>query len=99
MIKMKPPTTMLIFILFVYFISLSESEWALLARYVYTYEEFVLVTEASRCNRMTATWHRQQNNIQIGNVQNGTNAIYNTVNYVWGLTCKFEIKKISMCGE
>ncbi len=25
----------------------SESEWALLARYVYTYEEFVFVTEAS----------------------------------------------------
>ncbi len=33
----------------------SESEWALLARYVYTYEEFVIVTEAPQCNRMTAT--------------------------------------------
>ncbi len=32
-----------------------ESEWALLARYVYTYEEFVIVTEAPQCNRMTAT--------------------------------------------
>ncbi len=33
----------------------SESEWALLARYIYTYEEFVIVTEAPQCNRMTAT--------------------------------------------
>ncbi len=28
---------------------------ALLAWYVYTYEEFVIVTEAPQCNRMTAT--------------------------------------------
>ncbi len=34
---------------------LTESEWPLLARYVYTYEEFVIVTEAPQCNRMTAT--------------------------------------------
>ncbi len=35
----------------------SESEWAwaILARYVYTYKEFVLVTEAPKCNRMTVT--------------------------------------------
>ncbi len=33
----------------------SESEWALLARYVYTYEEFAIVTEAPQCNRMTVT--------------------------------------------
>ncbi len=33
----------------------SESEWALLARYVYTYEEFVIVTEVPQCNRMTVT--------------------------------------------
>ncbi len=32
-----------------------ESEWALLARYVYTYEEFVIVIEAPQCNRMTTT--------------------------------------------
>ncbi len=32
-----------------------ESEWALLAMYVYTYEEFVIVTEAPQWNRMTAT--------------------------------------------
>ncbi len=33
----------------------NDREWALLARYVYTYEEFVIVTEAPQCNRMTAT--------------------------------------------
>ncbi len=33
----------------------SESEWALLARYVYTYEDFVIVTEGPQCNRMTVT--------------------------------------------
>ncbi len=44
----------------------SESEWALLARYVYTYEEFYIVTEAPQFNRKTETGHRQQkNNIQI----------------------------------
>ncbi len=66
-----------------------------MARYVYTYMEFVIVTEAPQCNRMTVTGYRQQkNNIQIGNVQNGKNTIYNTDNYVWGLTGKFEEKKI-----
>ncbi len=29
---------------------------------VCTHEEFVKVTEAQQCNRMTATGHRQQNN-------------------------------------
>ncbi len=33
----------------------NEREWALLARFVYTYEEFVIVTEAPKYNRMTAT--------------------------------------------
>ncbi len=33
----------------------SELEWALLTRYVYTYEEFVIVTEAPQCNRITVT--------------------------------------------
>ncbi len=32
---------------------------------------------------------QQKNNIQIGNTKN---TIYNTDNYVWGLTCKFEMK-------
>ncbi len=36
---------------------MNENEWegALLARDVYTYEEFVKVTDAPQCNRMTAT--------------------------------------------
>ncbi len=38
-----------------------------------------IVTEAPQCNRTTVTGHRQQkNNIQMGNVQNGKNTIYNT---------------------
>ncbi len=39
-----------------------------IARYVYTYEEFVLVTEAPQCNRMIATRQdtdNKKNNIQI----------------------------------
>ncbi len=43
----------------------SESEWALLTRYVYTYEEFVIVTEAPQCNRMTATGQDTDNKITI----------------------------------
>ncbi len=39
-------------------------------------------------NDSDRTGHRQQkNNIQIGNVQNCKDTIYNTDNYVWGLTC------------
>ncbi len=41
--------------LFIHLIFYSESEWALLARYVNTYKEFVIVTEAPKCNRMTVT--------------------------------------------
>ncbi len=37
-----------------------EREWALLARYVYTYEEFVIVTKLH-----SATEWQQQNNRQI----------------------------------
>ncbi len=45
-------------------------------------------------NDSNRTGHRQQkNNIQIGNVKNSKNTIDNTDNYVWGLTCKFEMKK------
>ncbi len=40
-------------------------EWALLARYVYTYEEFVIVTEAPQCNWMTATGQDIDNNRAI----------------------------------
>ncbi len=56
--------------------SIREWEWDLLARYVYTYKEFVIVREAPQCNRITVTGHRQQkNNIQISNVQNSKNTI------------------------
>ncbi len=52
-------------------------------RYVYTYEEFVIVTEAPQ-NDSDRTGHRQQNN----NIQNYKNTIYNIDNYVCtGLTC------------
>ncbi len=43
----------------------SQWEWALLARYVYTYKEFVIVTEAPQCNRMTATGQDTDNKIII----------------------------------
>ncbi len=68
---------------------------------VYTYKEFVIVTEAPQCNRMTATGQDTNNNIQIGNVQKSKTTIYNIDNYVsTGLVCaNFLIKKISMCGE
>ncbi len=50
-------------------------------------------------NDSNRTGHRQQkNNIQM-RCTNSKNTIYNTDNYVWGLTCKFEMEKISMCGE
>jgi len=60
---------------------------ALLARYVYTYKEFVIVTEAPQCNKMTVTGqqHRQQtNNIQIYKqaMHKMAKTIYNTDNYV-----------------
>ncbi len=60
-----------------------------IARCVYTYEEFVLVTEAPHCNRMTVT--RQdtdnKNNIQIykiDNVQNSKNTIYKNRQFCMG---------------
>ncbi len=46
-------------------------------------------------NDNDSTKHRQhKNNIQVGNVQNDKNTIYNTYNYVWGLTYM-----CGMCGE
>ncbi len=78
----------------------SESEWALLARYVYTYEEFVIVTEAPQCNRMTATGQdtdnkrEQYTNIQIGNVQNSKNTMQYRQSCVYRSDmCKFEMEK------
>ncbi len=44
-----------------------------IAKYVYTYEEFVFMTEAPQCNRMTKTYNKKEqvnkrdNNIQIDN--------------------------------
>ncbi len=58
-----------------------------IARYVCTYEEFVIVTEAPTVQQKDSdrTGHRQQkNNIQIYNLQNSRNTIYNTDNYVCG---------------
>ncbi len=47
----------------------SESEWALLARYVYTYEEFVIVTKLHSATEWqqrdrTQTTEEQYTNIQ-----------------------------------
>ncbi len=52
-------------------------------------------------NDSNRTGHRQQkNNIQIGNVQNSKNTIYNADNYVCtGLTCKFEKKTITVVNK
>ncbi len=57
-----------------------------IARYVYTYEEFVVVTEAPQCIRMTATWQDTDNKIiiyNIDNVQKSKNTIYNIDNCVY----------------
>ncbi len=66
----------------------SESEWALLARYVYTYAEFVIVTEAPQCNRRTATGQDTDNKSTIYKCTKWQKTQYTlqTVN-VWGLTC------------
>ncbi len=59
-----------------------------IARYVCTYEEFVLVRVASQCDRMTATGQdtdNKKNNGQIykmDNMQNSTNTIYKIDNSV-----------------
>ncbi len=70
---------------------ISESEWALLGRYVYTYEEFVIVTEAPQCNR---TRHRQQkNNILMYKMAETQNTIQNIMCVYRSDMCKFEMKK------
>ncbi len=43
--------------------SLYGAQWSFFARYVYTYKEFVIVTEAPQCNRMTATGQDTENKI------------------------------------
>ncbi len=62
-----------------------EWEWALLARYVYTYKEFIIqklhsATEGQQRDRTQMI--KEYTNIQIGNVQNSKNTIYNVDNYV-----------------
>ncbi len=58
-----------------------------IARYVYTYEEFDLVTEAPQCNRMTATGQDTDNTKIKDNIQNRHFRMYRYVR------CKFEIIK------
>ncbi len=49
-------------------------------------------------NDSIRTGHSQQkNNMQIGNVKNSENTIYNTDNYVWGLTCKLKWNNKCVC--
>ncbi len=97
---------------FVWYISESESEseWALLARYVYTYEEFVIVTKLHSATEWqqqdrTQTTKEQYTNIQIGNVQNSKNTMQYRQSCVYRSDmCKFEMEKnykkyICMCGE
>ncbi len=67
-----------------------------IARYVYTQEEFVIVTEAPQCNKMTATGQVTDNTnnkkYTIGNVQKSKNTIYNIDNYV--CTYRYEMCKL-----
>ncbi len=81
-----------------------------MASYVYTYKEFVIVTEAPQCNKMTATGpdtdnknnnnniikNNNKNNVKICNIRYIKNYIENDV--CTGEMCKFEMK-ISMCDE
>ncbi len=83
----------------VFMISESESEWALLARYVYTYEEFVIVTKLHSATEWqqqdrTQTTKEQYTNIQIGNVQNSKNTMQYRQSCVYRSDmCKFEMEK------
>ncbi len=77
-----------------------------LARYVYAYKEFVIVTEAPQCNRMTATGQNTDN--KKNNIQIYKKAMYKIAKtqysiqtimcvQVWHVQiCK---EYISMCGE
>ncbi len=66
--------------------------FSFIVMYVYTYKEFVIVTEAPQCNRMTATGQDTDNKntqiYKIENVQNSKNRIYNIEKYVFtGMIC------------
>ncbi len=78
-----------------------ESEWALLAGYVYTFEEFVKVTEAPQCNRMTETGQDTENKRTIYKYKKWQkhNIQYRQLCVYRSDMCKFEMKRISMCGE
>lgn len=61
---------------------IESSEWDLFPG-VFTYKEFVLVTEGLQCDRMTRQdTDNKNNNIQIDNVQNSKNTIYKISNLV-----------------
>ncbi len=89
----------------------SESEWALLARYVYTYEEFVIVTKLHSATEWqqrdrTQTTKEQYTNIQIGNVQNSKNTmqyrqscVYRSDVQIWNGKKLNKKYYICMCGE
>ncbi len=58
------------------------------------------MTEASQCNRITTTGQDTKKNIQIGNVQNIKNTIFNIDNYLCTDLLFANLKlKISMCDE
>ncbi len=92
------------------FKSESESEWALLARYVYTYEEFVIVTKLHSATEWqqrdrTQTTKEQYTNIQIGNVQNSKNTmqyrqscVYRSDVQIWNGKKLNKKYYICMCG-
>ncbi len=63
-----------------------KREWALLARYVYTHEEFVIVTEVPQSNRSQMI----KNNIQIDNVQKYNIEYRQLYMYRYDM-CKFEM--------
>ncbi len=83
----------------IFYTSESESEWALFARYVYTYEEFVIVTKLHSATEWqqqdrTQTTKEQYTNIQIGNVKNGKNTMQYRQSCVYRSDmCKFEMEK------
>ncbi len=74
-----------------------------IARHVYTYKEFVLVTEAPQCNRMTAPRQdtdNKKNYIQIykiDNMQNSNNTIYKGDNLVCTSMLGVHLKCKCMC--
>ncbi len=79
--------------------SISESEWALLASYVYTYKELFIVTEAPQCNRMIVTGQDTDNKITRYKyaMYKMAKTQYRQLCEVWHVHIWNE--EISMCGE